>query len=173
MSIPVGTAFHRRPLVLRARRLIRKPVRPKWRPVISLVLGNRERLSPALRAAIAGLEKKTEKNAAMTLIVFLSYSGKWDIFQAACRMADERAKDPSKTFDISDFDHYLVTDGYPDPDLIIRTSGEQRISNYLLWQGAYSEFFFAPEAWPDFREESFRRALQEYAKRDRRYGKVK
>lgn len=138
-----------------------------------VVLGNRERLSPALRAAIAGLEKKTEKNAAMTLIVFLSYSGKWDIFQAACRMADERAKDPSKTFDISDFDHYLVTDGYPDPDLIIRTSGEQRISNYLLWQGAYSEFFFAPEAWPDFREESFRRALQEYAKRDRRYGKVK
>lgn len=138
-----------------------------------VVLGNRERLSPTLRAAIAGLERKTEHNETMTLIVFLSYSGKWDIFQAACKLAEAKAKDPSRSFEISDFDHYLVTDGYPDPDLIIRTSGEQRISNYLLWQGAYSEFLFVPEAWPDFREESFRRALQEYAKRDRRYGKVK
>ena len=138
-----------------------------------VVLGNRERLSPTLRAAIAGLEKMTERNTVMTLIVFLSYSGKWDIFQAACRMAEAKAKDPSKAFDINDFDHYLVTDGYPDPDLIIRTSGEQRISNYLLWQGAYSEFLFVSEAWPDFKEESFRRALAEYAKRDRRYGKVK
>ena len=138
-----------------------------------VVLGNRERLSPALRTAIAGLEKMTERNDRMTLIVFLSYSGKWDIFQAACRMAEAKMKDPSKSFEISDFDHYLVTDGYPDPDLIIRTSGEQRISNYLLWQGAYSEFLFVPEAWPDFKEENFRQALSEYAKRDRRYGKVK
>ncbi len=138
-----------------------------------VVLGNRERLSPGLRTAIAGLEKMTENNAAMTLIVFLSYSGKWDIFQAARKMASELAENPSKSLDINDFDRYLVTAGYPDPDLIIRTSGEQRISNYLLWQGAYSEFLFVDELWPDFREESFRRALAEYAKRDRRYGKVK
>ena len=138
-----------------------------------VVLGNRERLSPTLRAAIAALEKRTEKNGAMTLIVFLSYSGKWDIFQAARRMAEDLAKDPSKDLDINDFDQYLITAGYPDPDLIIRTSGEQRISNYLLWQGAYSEFLFVEQLWPDFREESFRRALAEYAKRDRRYGKVK
>ena len=70
----------------------------------------------------------TEKNSAMTLVVFLSYSGKWDIFQAARRMAEEYAKDPSKTLDINDFDQYLVTAGIPDPDLIIRTSGEQRIT---------------------------------------------
>ena len=138
-----------------------------------VVLGNRERLSPTLRAAIAALEKRTEKNGAMTLIVFLSYSGKWDIFQAARRMAEDLAKDPSKDLDVNDFDRYLITAGYPDPDLIIRTSGEQRISNYLLWQGAYSEFLFVEQLWPDFREESFRRALAEYAKRDRRYGKVK
>ena len=138
-----------------------------------VVLGNRERLSPGLRTAIAGLEKMTEKNDAMTLIVFLSYSGKWDIFQAARKMAADLAADPSKSLEINDFDRYLVTAGYPDPDLIIRTSGEQRISNYLLWQGAYSEFLFVEELWPDFREESFRRALAEYAKRDRRYGKVK
>ena len=138
-----------------------------------VVLGNRERISPALRTAISGLEKMTAKNDAMTLIVFLSYSGKWDIFQAARHMADDLVKDPSKELEISDFDRYLVTADYPDPDLIIRTSGEQRLSNYLLWQGAYSEFLFVEQLWPDFREESFRRALEEYAKRDRRYGKVK
>ncbi|MBR1575284.1 MAG: di-trans,poly-cis-decaprenylcistransferase [Bacteroidales bacterium] len=138
-----------------------------------VVLGNRDRLPLSLRTAIAGLERATAKNGAMTLIVFLSYSGKWDIFQAARKMAADLAKDPSGVKDISDFDRYLVTAGYPDPDLIIRTSGEQRISNYLLWQGAYSEFLFVDELWPDFREDSFRRALAEYAKRDRRYGKVK
>ena len=138
-----------------------------------IVLGNRERISPALRTAIAGLERLTEKNDAMTMIVFLSYSGKWDIFQAARKMAADLAKDPAKEPKLEDFDRYLVTAGYPDPDLIIRTSGEQRISNYLLWQGAYSEFLFVKELWPDFREESFRQALSEYARRERRYGKVK
>ena len=138
-----------------------------------VVLGNKERISPALRTAIAGLEKMTERNGAMTLIVFLSYSGKWDIFQAARKMAAELAKNPEKEPKMEDFDRYLVTAGYPDPDLIIRTSGEQRLSNYLLWQGAYSEFLFVKELWPDFREESFRQALSEYARRERRYGKVK
>lgn len=138
-----------------------------------VVLGNKERISPALRTAIAGLENVTAENGAMTLIVFLSYSGKWDIFQAARKMAAEMAANPAKEPELEDFDRYLVTAGYPDPDLIIRTSGEQRISNYLLWQGAYSEFLFVKELWPDFREESFRQALSEYARRERRYGKVK
>ena len=138
-----------------------------------VVLGNKERISPALRTAIAGLENLTAENGAMTLIVFLSYSGKWDIFQAARKMAAELAANPAKEPELEDFDRYLVTAGYPDPDLIIRTSGEQRISNYLLWQGAYSEFLFVKELWPDFREESFRQALSEYARRERRYGKVK
>ena len=138
-----------------------------------VVLGNKERISPALRTAIAGLENMTAENGAMTLIVFLSYSGKWDILQAARKMAAEMAANPAKEPELEDFDRYLVTAGYPDPDLIIRTSGEQRISNYLLWQGAYSEFLFVKELWPDFREESFRQALSEYARRERRYGKVK
>ena len=68
---------------------------------------------------------------------------------------------------------YLVTSGYPDPDLIIRTSGEKRISNYLLWQAAYSEFIFTDTLWPDFRKDSLLAALEEYASRDRRFGKVK
>ena len=71
------------------------------------------------------------------------------------------------------FDKYLVTAGIPDPDLIVRTSGENRLSNYLLWQGAYSEFLFVDTLWPDFRKEEYRAALESYAKRDRRYGKVK
>ena len=128
------------------------------------VLGNRARLSPALKASISRLEEETTGGDKLTLIVFLSYSGRWDIQQAAERMAAEGGKD------IAD---YLVTAGVPDPDLIIRTSGEKRISNYLLWQAAYSEFVFTDTLWPDFRKESFRAALLEYASRDRRFGKVK
>ena len=75
--------------------------------------------------------------------------------------------------DPSVFSSYLVTDGVPDPDLIIRTSGEQRLSNYLLWQGAYSEFVFVDKMWPDFGREDFFAALSEFSSRDRRYGKVK
>ena len=138
-----------------------------------VVLGNRSRLSRTLDEAITGLEKMTESNQAMTLIVFLSYSGKWDILQAARKMAADLAENPDKEVTISDFDSYLVTAGIPDPDLIIRTSGEQRISNYLLWQGAYSEFYFTDVLWPDFHEEEYHKALEEYSRRDRRYGKVK
>lgn len=72
-----------------------------------------------------------------------------------------------------DFSKYLVTDGIPDPDLLIRTSGEKRISNYLLWQCAYTEFVFTDVLWPDFRREQYMDALEEYASRDRRFGKVK
>ena len=129
-----------------------------------VVKGNRQRLSAPLRAAISSLEERTADNRSLTMIVFLSYSGKWDISQAAARMA--AAGDDN-------LEKYLVTDGIPDPDLIIRTSGEMRISNYMLWQAAYSEFLFTDTLWPDFREEQFKAALEEFAGRDRRYGKVK
>lgn len=129
-----------------------------------VVKGNRQRLSAPLRAAISSLEERTAGNRSLTMIVFLSYSGKWDISQAAARMA--AAGDDN-------LEKYLVTDGIPDPDLIIRTSGEMRISNYMLWQAAYSEFLFTDTLWPDFREEQFKAALEEFAGRDRRYGKVK
>ena len=140
-----------------------------------VVLGNRSRLDASLNGAIDRLMDMTRNNANLTLIVFLSYSGKWDILQAAVKMAREAAGNPSllENLQPADFDRYLVTAGIPDPDLIIRTSGEQRISNYLLWQGAYSEFYFTDIMWPDFRKEAYRNALAEYARRDRRYGKVK
>lgn len=140
-----------------------------------VVLGNRSRLSDDLNKAIDGLMAKTAANDTLTMIIFLSYSGKWDILQAAKALAKECNGDPEKIDALSfeDLDSHLVTAGYPDPDLIIRTSGEQRISNYLLWQGAYSEFLFTPVLWPDFGKAEFFAALEEYAKRDRRYGKVK
>jgi undecaprenyl diphosphate synthase len=129
-----------------------------------LVLGDRERLSQKLNASIDAIMEQTVANETLTMILFVSYSGKWDIRQAARRMAKEGAQD---------LEPYLVTAGIPDPDLVIRTSGEKRISNYLLWQAAYSEFVFSPTLWPDFRKERFREALEEYATRDRRFGKVK
>ena len=143
------------------------------------VLGNLSRLSPKLVEAIRGAELRTMppegKEPVLTLVVFLSYSGKWDILEAAKSLARKYASDPVavESLSIQDFDSYLVTAGIPDPDLVIRTSGEQRLSNYLLWQCAYSELLFTDTLWPDFRKEDFFRALAEYAGRDRRYGKVK
>ena len=142
------------------------------------VIGNRERLDPDLNRTIDSCEEMTAHNDTLTLIVLLSYSGKWDILQAAKKMAMEVADDPERreeilSMDVNGFDRYLATAGIPDPDLIVRTSGECRLSNYLLWQGAYSELLFVDTLWPDFRKEEFRSALDYYAKRDRRYGKVK
>ena len=138
------------------------------------VLGNLARLPEALQQGIAALEEKTRENTALDLILFVSYSGKWDIFQAAKKFAAEHSgEDIEKITDMSAFSKYLVTDGIPDPDLIIRTSGEERINNYLLWQGAYSELLFVKKMWPEFGKEDFTAALAEFASRDRRYGKVK
>ena len=142
-------------------------------------LGNLERLSSALRDAIDMLEKSTAENTKLDLIIFISYSGKWDIFQAAKKFALQYAGDPEGLAkleaenDMSSLSKFLVTDGYPYPYLIIRTSGEERISNYLLWQGAYSELLFVKKMWPEFSKEDFLEALDEYAARDRRYGKLK
>ena len=143
-----------------------------------VVLGNRERLSDGLNQVIDDCMVRTSHNDTLTFIIFLSYSGKWDILQAAKKLALEIAADPSRAerldmMDVADFSRYLVTDGIPDPDLIIRTSGENRLSNYMLWQSAYSEFLFVDCLWPEFRKPEFYAALESYAKRDRRYGKVK
>ena len=144
-----------------------------------LVRGHLERLGPDLAADIRRAEERTVPAGGgeplMTLVVFLSYSGKWDILQAARRFAAEAARRPDllETASEADFAQYLVTADLPDPDLVIRTSGEQRISNYLLWQAAYAEFLFVDKMWPDFRKDDFRAALAAYANRDRRYGKVK
>ena len=143
-----------------------------------MVVGNRARLSEGLNKVIDSCMEQTASNTRLTLIIFLSYSGKWDILQAAKRMVAKALESPEEAegildMDIAGFDSYLSTCGIPDPDLIVRTSGECRLSNYLLWQGAYSELLFVDTLWPDFRKDDFRKALEYYSKRDRRYGKVK
>ena len=143
-----------------------------------MVIGNRERLDADLNRTIDECMDMTAANDTLTLIVFLSYSGKWDILQAAKKMAEEIVEHPERkeelmSMGVDGFDRFLATAGIPDPDLIVRTSGECRLSNYLLWQGAYSELYFTDTLWPDFRKDEFRAALEYYSKRDRRYGIVK
>ncbi|MCQ2153513.1 MAG: polyprenyl diphosphate synthase [Bacteroidales bacterium] len=133
-----------------------------------LVLGNRSRIGRELDAQIARVEKATASNTTMTLILFLSYSGRWDILQAAAKLVS-RGEPVTEEFLAGS----LVTAGIPDPDLIIRTSGEKRLSNYMLWQSAYSEFVFTDTLWPDFGKDEFALALREYSGRERRFGKVK
>ena len=138
-----------------------------------MVLGNRARLSKNLNRTIDEMMEATSVEYKTTLILFLSYSGKWDILQAMKKAQSQLSPEDFQAMELADFDQYLVTAGIPDPDLLIRTSGELRISNYLLWQTAYTEFYFTDVLWPDFRKPQFFEALEEYARRDRRYGKVK
>ena len=137
------------------------------------VIGNYAHLSETLLEAIRQLEADTAGNTRMTLILMLSYSGKWDLLQAARRFAaDTLAAGRELPLDEDTFASYLATAGIPDPDLLIRTSGEQRISNYMLWQCAYTEFWYTPVLWPDFRTTDLQQAIDEFNKRQRRYGKV-
>lgn len=133
------------------------------------VIGNFSRLSQALVKEIDDCTKLTTGNTGTNLVVMLSYGGKWDIVQAFNRFIAEH---PGERISEDSVGSYLSTDGIPDPDLLIRTSGEQRISNYMLWQTAYTEYYFTDVLWPDFRKTQFRQALDAYSKRERRYGKV-
>ena len=137
------------------------------------VIGDRSRLSEKLLANIDMVQDETASHTGLTLIIMLSYSGKWDIVQAARRYAaDCLAAGKQLPLDETGFSGYLATAGIPDPDLMIRTSGEQRISNYMLWQCAYTEFYYTPVLWPDFRNTDLEQAIQSYNLRERRYGKV-
>ena len=115
---------------------------------------------------------KTSKNNRMTLTLAMSYSSRWEIVNAAKKIASEVESGSLLTEDITEnvFESYLSTHNIPDPELLIRTSGEIRISNYLLWQIAYSELYFTDVLWPDFREEELYKAIVEYQDRERRFG---
>jgi undecaprenyl diphosphate synthase len=132
------------------------------------VIGERERFGPQLSAELAEAEAKTAGNTRLTLVMALSYGGRADIVTAARRIIE--AGLAPETLNEQIFARYLSTDGIPDPDLLIRTSGEERISNFLLWQLAYAEMFFTDVLWPDFGADDFARALDEYATRERRFG---
>lgn len=117
---------------------------------------------------------KTAHNVHMTLILALSYSSRWEIVEAVKKIATQVKNNEIQIDDINDalFSNALSTANYPDPELMIRTSGEKRISNYLLWQLAYSELYFTPKLWPDFRKQDFIEAILDFQNRERRFGKT-
>jgi undecaprenyl diphosphate synthase len=116
--------------------------------------------------------EKTASNSRMVLTLAMSYSSRWEIVEAARKLAIQVAENQLNPEDINEqmFAACLSTNGIPDPELVIRTSGELRISNYLLWQVAYAEFYFTPTLWPEFRKEDFYHAIVEYQVRERRFG---
>ncbi len=137
------------------------------------VIGDFSRLSDKLKGEIEDCMNFTREITNLELIIFLSYSGKWDIVQAANKVVQEKLlKGEVPSITAKELDACLSTADIPDPDLLIRTSGEQRISNYMLWQTAYTEYYFTEVLWPDFRKTEFQKALDAYSKRERRFGKV-
>lgn len=133
------------------------------------VIGQKERLPESLQKAIEKTEKATENNGNLYLNLAISYGGRWDILQATKRIIQDKI--PLDQIDEKLFESYLSTAGLPTPDLIIRAGGEMRMSNFVLWQGAYSELYFCPKFWPDFTEKDLDEALEEFTRRQRRFGK--
>lgn len=139
------------------------------------ILGDKTGLDEDIRTKIAELEEATRNNDGLHFQIALNYGGRDEIVRAARRMADLMEQGKIKKEEITEemFGGMLDTYGLPDPDLLIRTCNEQRISNFLLWQLAYTEFYFTPVPWPDFSKEELIKAIEAYNKRDRRYGLVK
>lgn len=135
------------------------------------VIGDLSRFEPRLQALIQQAERDTEKNSALHLTIAANYGGRWDILQAANRLA---AAQPEKIgqWQEGDLAPYLSMAYAPEPDLYIRTGGEARVSNFLLWQMAYTEFYFTPTLWPEFDTVEFDRAISSYQQRERRFGRT-
>jgi undecaprenyl diphosphate synthase len=133
-------------------------------------LGRLEQLSPALQKKVVHAMDLTSDNDRLILNIAWNYGGRDEIIQAIQRMMKDGVQPENVTDEL--VSRYLYTAGVPDPDLIIRTSGELRISNFLIWQAAYSEWYVTPTYWPDFDKDEYRRALETYGQRDRRYGGV-
>lgn len=138
------------------------------------VLGDLERLSPTARQAVHGVVNATAPNDRLTVQLFISYGARAELVRAARRLAEAAADGRIDPADIDEdtFRAHLYTNGTPDPDLLIRTSGEQRISNFMLWQLAYTELHIIPVLWPDFTRRDLFAAILEYQSRERRFGKV-
>lgn len=138
------------------------------------VIGDLSRVPDMVRERLHDCEEVTARNDRMTLTIALSYSSRWEIAKAMRDIAEEVKQGSLQPSQISEqtVSEHLCTSFMPDPDLLIRTGGELRISNYLLWQCAYAELYFCDTYWPDFNEEEFRKALRDFAGRERRFGKT-
>lgn len=139
------------------------------------IIGEKSRLDEDIRNRIAQLEEATRNNTGLHFQIGINYGGRDEIVRAVRGIALQTAKEGLDAEQITEetISKMLDTGGIPDPDLLIRTCNEQRISNFLLWQLAYTEFYFTPVAWPDFTKEELEKAVEAYNKRDRRYGLVK
>ena len=135
-----------------------------------LTIGDLQRLPEAARKKFEGCMRQTGGNTGLRLVIALSYSARWEITEAVKQIIREGGD--ADRVDEDFVSRHLTTHDMPDPDLLIRTGGEKRISNFLLWQCAYTEFYFCDCLWPDFTVEDFRQAINEYGQRERRYGTV-
>jgi undecaprenyl diphosphate synthase len=157
------------------RRYLRSELRKMMKNEIRLLaIGDLKRLPATLQQDLNATIDATKHNRRMTVVLAVSYSGREDIAQAARALARDirlGRRDPDEVTEAV-FGSYLYTAGIPDPDLLIRTSGEMRISNFFLWQSAYTELYVTDTLWPDFQEPEFLRALEQYQQRDRRFGRV-
>lgn len=131
------------------------------------LLGDIDRFEPKYRNALLGVQERLSNNDGMTLCICLSYGGRQEIVHAV----NELIKEGKSEITEADVERHLYSNGLPDPDLVIRTSGEYRISNFLLWQSAYSEYYFADVYWPDFDKNELQKAIEAYSKRERRFGR--
>lgn len=132
------------------------------------VIGNRSQFSAEIQQSIVAAEKLTENNTGLTLTIAADYGGRWDILQAANALIQEGKTEITE----SDLASKLMLSDAPEPDLFIRTGGETRISNFMLWQMAYAEFYFTDTLWPDFKDEEIHKAFQSFTKRERRFGRT-
>ena len=139
------------------------------------VIGEKSRLDDDIRESIEELEEATKNNTGLHFTIAINYGGRDELVRGTRKLAERVAKGELKPEDITEemMSNSLDTAGYPDPDLLIRTCNEQRISNFLLWQLAYTEFYFTSVAWPDFSKEELEKAIEAYNHRDRRYGLLK
>ncbi len=133
------------------------------------IIGQKERLPKSLQSIIKTVESETEGNKTLHLNLAVSYGGRWDILNAVKKIAEEKVPVENITEEL--FESYVSTAGLPNPDFVIRPGGEMRLSNFLLWQIAYSELYFSPKLWPDFTKEDMDLALEEFDRRQRRFGK--
>lgn len=138
------------------------------------VIGDTRRMPEMVRERLERCINHTAQNDRMTLVLALSYSSKWELTEVARRLAEQVKEGTLQPHDIDDvtIEQQLATHFMPDPDLMIRTGGEKRLSNFLLWQAAYTELYFCDTFWPDFNEEELAKAIVEYQSRERRFGKT-
>jgi undecaprenyl diphosphate synthase len=138
------------------------------------IIGDTTSLPKSVQKQLSKAVEKTRNNSGLNLVLALSYSGRWEILNAIRKLAQDVKKEliQPEDLDCDSFIQYLTTSDIPDPELLIRTSGEYRISNFLLWQIAYAELYFTDTLWPDFRKEQFFDAIIDFQKRERRFGKI-